>query len=281
MVKKMQKLYGLVGNPIEHSKSPHMHNTCFQELGIAAFYHAFNVAPNQLQDAIKGMKALGLAGFNVTIPHKIECMNYLDEIDELALKIGAVNTVANKNGKLVGYNTDGLGFVKSLKELTNDSLDNKQILLIGAGGAARSIYMSLASYGVKQVDICNRTVSRAEDIIKDCTYSVSSKVKSLDEAEILLGEYDIIVNTTSIGMYPHINEMPISIEQLRKNTIVSDIIYNPLETKLLKEAKTRGAITQNGLGMFVYQGALAFEIWEGKLPNIERMKQVVLHTLGG
>lgn len=277
----MQKLYGLIGYPVEHSMSPIMHNACFREFGMMHVYHAFNVHPDHLEKAIVGMKALGVAGFNVTIPHKINCMKYLDKIDELAMKIGAVNTVVNENGKLIGYNTDGLGFVKALKDEACETLTNKKILIIGAGGAARGIYMTLADSGVERIDIANRTIHRADEIISDCSDSVQSTSLSLQQAECALKNYDIIINTTSIGMYPHINEMPISLDHLGEKKIVCDIIYNPLETKFLKEAKKRGALIQNGLGMFVYQGALAFEKWQGKFPNIDDMKQIVLDKLGG
>lgn len=277
----MQKLYGLIGHPVEHSMSPVMHNASFKELGIPGYYHAFNVHPHDLESAIAGMKALDVAGFNVTIPHKINCMKYLDKIDDLAMKIGAVNTVVNENGKFVGYNTDGPGFVRALKEETHATLLDKNILIIGAGGAARGIFMTLASSGGGRIDIANRTVSRAEELISDCSYPVQSVSLSLEQAEKRLENYDIIVNTTSIGLHPNVSELPISLERLGEKKIVCDIIYNPLETMFLKQAKEKGAIVQNGLGMFVYQGALAFEKWEGKFPNIELMKQVVLDKLGG
>nr|WP_042534397.1 shikimate dehydrogenase [Anoxybacillus ayderensis] len=254
-----------------------MHNDAFQSLRIDAHYHAFHVEPHLLKEAVQGLKALQCAGFNVTIPHKTAVMAYMDELDETAKQMGAVNTVVNENGKWIGYNTDGEGFVRALCEQMNIDLSGARILLVGAGGAARGIYFTLLKHRVSAVDVCNRTAGKAETFIAKQT----SSVYSLEEAEERLGEYDIIINTTSVGMYPHVDAMPISLQTLKKGTIVSDIIYNPLMTKWLQEAKEKGARVQNGVGMFVYQGALAFEKWTGIFPNTKRMEQVVMQQLGG
>ncbi|MFC4183677.1 shikimate dehydrogenase [Saccharococcus thermophilus] len=275
----MEKLYALFGCPVHHSLSPLMHNDAFQRLNIAAHYHAFHVEPERLKDAIAGVRALGIAGLNVTIPHKTAVMALLDDIDAEARRIGAVNTIVNENGRLIGYNTDGSGYVRALEEETNVEIKDKRILLIGAGGAARGIYFSLIDRGAKQIDICNRTVSRAKQLIEEGDAAVPSGVYSLNEAEQRLGEYDIVINTTSVGMYPNTEEMPLSLANLKEGTIVSDIIYNPLETKWLKEARERNAIVQNGVGMFIYQGALAFEKWTGVFPDVERMKKIVMEQL--
>ncbi|HZG60592.1 MAG TPA: shikimate dehydrogenase [Anoxybacillus sp.] len=277
----MKKLFGLIGCPVHHSMSPLMHNDAFKRTGIDAYYHAFHVEKEHLKDAVQGMRALGIAGFNVTIPHKTAIVPFLDDIDEMALQIGAVNTVVNENGRLIGYNTDGEGFVRALCEELNIELAGKRILLIGAGGAARGIYFSLARSKASCIDLCNRTVSKAEELINERTISVLSRAYSIHEAQQSLGNYDIIINTTSVGMYPNVEEIPLSLDNLKKGTVVSDIIYNPLETMLLKEAKRCGAITQNGVGMFVYQGALAFEKWTGIFPDTNRMKQIVIEQLGG
>jgi shikimate dehydrogenase len=275
----MEKLYALFGCPVHHSLSPLMHNDAFQRLNIAAHYHAFHVEPEHLKDAVAGVRALGIAGLNVTIPHKTAIMALLDDIDAEARRIGAVNTIVNENGRLIGYNTDGPGYVRALEEETNVEIKDKRILLIGAGGAARGIYFSLIDRGAKQIDICNRTVLKAKQLIKECDAAVSSAAFSLSEAEERLGEYDIVINTTSVGMYPNTKEMPLSLANLKEGTIVSDIIYNPLETKWLKEARERNAIVQNGVGMFIYQGALAFEKWTGIFPDVERMKKIVMEHL--
>jgi shikimate dehydrogenase len=277
----MGKLFGLIGCPVSHSMSPLMHNDMFQRLGIDAYYHAFHVEKEHLKDAVQGIKALGIAGFNVTIPHKTAIIPFLDDIDEVASQIGAVNTVVNENGRLVGYNTDGPGFVRALSEELNIELEGKSILLIGAGGAARGIYFSLALSGAACIDLCNRTIEKAEQLISEQTLPVLSSAYSIEDAAQILEKYDIIINTTSVGMHPNINETPICLKNLKKGAAVSDIIYNPLKTLFLKEAERRGALIQNGVGMFVYQGALAFEKWTGRFPNISRMKQIVIQQLGG
>ncbi|MBM6619223.1 shikimate dehydrogenase [Bacillus suaedaesalsae] len=275
----MEKLYGVIGDPISHSMSPLMHNTAFIHHGLNARYIAFHVTPERLSSAIEGLRGLNIGGMNVTIPHKVSVMKYLDEIDPLAKQIGAVNTIVNEKGKLVGYNTDGIGFVNSLKQLLQEkNLQNQSILVIGAGGAAKAIYYSLIAEGGKNVDVTNRTLLHAEDLIKE--HSTSNAVTLL-EAEQQLHTYDIIVNTTSVGMYPQTNDVPMQLSRLKTGAIVSDIIYNPFETQLLKEAKKYGAVTQNGINMFVFQGALAFEKWTGIYPDIETMKSVIKKKLGG
>ncbi|MBA2873557.1 shikimate dehydrogenase [Thermaerobacillus caldiproteolyticus] len=277
----MRKLYALIGCPVQHSLSPLMHNDAFHQLGIEAYYHAFHVEREQLEEAVKGIKALGISGINVTIPHKTAVIPFLDEVDETARRIGAVNTIVNENGRLIGYNTDGPGFVRALQEEVKVEVAGKRILLIGAGGAARGIYFTLVHCGAERIDICNRTVSKAQELIAESDVAIASAAYSLQEAEERLGDYDILINTTSVGLYPHVDEMPISLANMKEGTVVSDIIYNPLETKWLQEARTRKAIVQNGVGMFVYQGALAFEKWTGIFPNVQRMKQIVIQHLEG
>ncbi|PFM65678.1 shikimate dehydrogenase [Bacillus cereus] len=277
----MKQLYGVIGNPIGHSLSPVMHNDAFEHLNMDAHYHAFLVEEETLGEAVKGLKALGISGFNVTTPHKVAIMEYLDEVAPLAEQIGAVNTVVHREGKLIGYNTDGIGFVRALQSISKDPLQEKRILLIGAGGASRAIYFSLADVGVKAIDIANRTVDKAENLIAGCMGNVNSHALSLERAAEVQGEYDIIIQTTTIGMHPHVEYTPLEIRSLKQGTIVSDIIYNPFETKILGDAKEQGATIQNGIDMFVYQGALAFEMWTGCVPNIDRMKQLVMRKLGG
>ncbi|MBO9129568.1 shikimate dehydrogenase [Bacillus sp. 165] len=277
----MKQLYGVIGNPIEHSMSPLIHNDAFVYLGINAYYHAFRIKEKDLGDAVKGFKAIGISGFNVTTPHKVEIMQYLDEVDELAKEIGAVNTVVSRDGKLIGYNTDGIGYVRSLQSISKGPLKEKNILVLGAGGAARAIFVTLASMGVKRVDIANRTKERAKELIRFYNDEVNANAFSIQEAEAVQNLYDVIIHTTTVGMHPNTEESPFSLGHLKEDCIVSDIIYNPLETKLLRVGRQQGAITQNGVDMFVYQGALAFELWTGILPNIERMKKLVTTKLGG
>jgi shikimate dehydrogenase len=281
MVKNVQKLFGVIGDPIGHSMSPAIHNDAFSHQNIQASYHAFHVKEQHLEDAVKGFKAIGISGFNVTVPHKTAIIPFLDEMDELAEAIGAVNTVKNENGKLIGYNTDGPGYVAALKEEMNSPLRDKKTLIIGAGGAARGIYYSLVYEGVSHIDICNRTIEKAEKLIHDCPYKATSAAFSMHAAAEKLSQYDLIIQTTSIGMSPNTNASPLTLENVNKEAFVSDIIYNPLKTAFLQEAETRGTQIQNGIGMFVYQGALAFQIWTGVFPDTKRMKKIVLEKLGG
>lgn len=274
----MSKLFAVIGDPIAHSMSPWMHNDLFSFYKIAAHYEAIRIHPDDLKKDVMALKQKGIAGFNVTIPHKRTIMPLLDRIDPLADAIGAVNTVVNENGMFVGYNTDGIGYIQGLREKAPQLL-HKKVLIIGAGGAARAIYFSLAKEGVTEIDIANRTLDRARSLVLACPYSVHSNVRTVQEAEDCAGDYDIIIQTTSVGMSPQTNNSPFTVKHIRKGTIVSDIIYNPLETKLLIEAKKQGAVTQNGLPMFVYQGAFAFEKWTGIFPDVQRMKQHVLARL--
>ncbi|MBT2690300.1 shikimate dehydrogenase [Bacillus sp. ISL-47] len=276
----MKKLFGVIGDPISHSMSPAMHNDLFQAYGIDAHYQPFHVKKENLGDAIRGFRAIGLSGFNVTVPHKEAIIPLLDELDPMANAIGAVNTVVNHNGRLKGFNTDGSGYVKGLLEEIS-TLKDKKVLIVGAGGAARAIYFTMAKEGPPVLDICNRTVSKADLIMKDCPYTVPTRAFDIQEAEGNIEAYDLIVQTTPIGMLPDIQKSPLSIHNLKSGTFVSDIIYNPLETQLLREARKKGAGTQNGLDMFVHQGALAFENWTGIAPDIKRMRDKVLKQLGG
>lgn len=276
----MKKLFAVIGDPIAHSMSPAMHNDLFQAYGIDAHYQPLHVTRESLRDAVIGLKAIGAAGFNITVPHKESVLPLLDKLDPLAEAIGAVNTVVNENGKLVGYNTDGSGYLKGL--LTEmPTIKGKNILIIGAGGAARALYFTLAQAGVNRLDICNRTVHKGEALIHDCPFHVPSAVIGKEEAEKNLADYQLLIQTTPIGMAPNIESLPLSLHNLNTDSFISDIIYNPLETKILREAKNKGAKIQNGLDMFVFQGALAFEKWTGIFPNIERMKTIVRNQLGG
>jgi shikimate dehydrogenase len=277
----VDELYGVIGDPIAHSMSPAMHNTAFKDAEIQASYGRLHVSPGELPDAIKGIRALGLRGINVTVPHKTAVIPLLDEVDPLASSIGAVNTIVNRKGKLIGYNTDGLGYVEGLKKVLKGELSSKAILIIGAGGAAKAIYYTLASLGVRKIDLTNRSEQKAIDMIESCSFGVESHYCTLPEAGLNLQQYDVVIQTTSIGMFPKVEESPLIIGALKTGAVFSDIIYNPLQTSFLKQAQQNGAIIQNGMEMFVYQGALAFQKWTGITPNTELMKKVVLKQLGG
>lgn len=276
----MKKLYAVLGDPIAHSMSPLMHNDLFSYYDIEATYLPFQVKSDQLENAVKGLKAIGAGGFNVTVPHKSAIIPFLDRVDDLAMSIGAVNTVVNEDGKLIGYNTDGLGFLRGLESYLPE-LKEQRILIIGAGGAARAIYFTLAKNGPQAINIGNRTLETAINLVEECPYTTASRAISLAEANEQLLEYDLIIQTTVIGMYPKVSEQPINLFNIKQNALVCDIIYNPLYTQFLQEAKQRGGRIQNGIDMFVYQGALAFEKWTGIFPDVQRMKENVLKQLGG
>ncbi|WP_071460201.1 shikimate dehydrogenase [Bacillus massilinigeriensis] len=276
----MKKLYGVIGDPIAHSMSPAMHNDLFRFYQCDAEYFPFRVNRSSLKEAVLGLKAIGAGGFNVTIPHKTSVIELMDEMDPLALSIGAVNTVTIEDGRLIGHNTDGPGFVRGLEEKLG-SIEDRKVLIVGAGGAAKGIFYSIAASGVSKIDIANRTLSKAEALLANCPFDVHSSILDLDTAERKAGDYSLIIQTTSIGMNPLTEEAPLSLHNLRKGSFISDIIYNPLKTRFLQQAEANGAGIQNGLDMFVWQGALAFEKWTGIFPDLERMRNTVMNQLGG
>lgn len=271
----------VIGDPIRHSKSPLMHNAALAASEWNGVYTAFHVLPERLGEAIAGMRALGIRGMNVTIPHKESVIPFLDEIDDHARMIGAVNTIVNDKGRLIGYNTDGPGYVRSLIEETGIDLKETRVLLIGAGGAARGLAYALLHDGVKQLMIANRTPERAERIVEELHMMGSIEAAALIDGmpQVDPEQVDVIINTTSLGMHPHVDDMSIQASYIMPHMIISDIIYNPLETKLLAAAQAAGARTHSGLGMFVYQGAIAFELWTGKEAPVDVMREAVLQAM--
>lgn len=272
-------MYGVFGDPIRHSRSPLMLNRAFQESGLNAAYAAFHVKPDGLKAAVQGIRALGFRGVNVTIPHKVDIMNYIDEIDEGAKIIGAVNTVVNEDGKLIGYNTDGIGYVRSLKEETGFELPGRKVLMLGAGGAARGVAYALAKEGAESIVIANRTKSKADELARAIEPYTAASGIDLEQIKDFAGEVDLIVNTTSAGMHPHIDELPMSTESIRSGQLISDLIYNPRITRFLREAEAGGARIHGGLGMFIYQGAYAFEYWTGVQAPVAAMREIVEQSL--
>lgn len=259
----MKKL-AIIGNPVSHSHSPAMHNFISETINADYVYEAIDVAPENLESAVKMLKAENYAGFNVTAPHKREIMRYLDNVSEEASMYGAVNTVVNRAGKLYGYNTDARGFYMSLLH-EGINPENSDILIFGAGGAAQPVTMHLAANGAKSVTVVNRTRERAEETarrtLKLCGVNI--------ETEMKLERYDIAINCTTLGMGKNIGLSPVSdMSFLDNNSAAADMIYNPPETEFLKQAKKVGAKTVNGLGMLVYQGILAYELFTGiELPK--------------
>jgi len=245
-----------------------------------ATYLPLHVLPENLEQAFTGMKVLGISGFNITIPHKETILPLLDELDPLAKKMGAVNTVVRlENGQYKGYNTDGLGFVKSLEDAVGTQHKNKRLLIIGAGGASRGICFALVQEGYTNIAIANRTVSKAQAICNEL--DTNAEALSLDEAATQLGEFDIIVQTTSAGLNHSEFALPLSLENLSKTAIVADIVYNPLMTPFLAQSKEKGATVVTGLGMFIHQGALAYSYWTDVYPKAAVVEDVLLANLGG
>ncbi len=270
-------LFCVIGDPIEHSLSPIMHNSVFEKLNLNYVYLAFKIKKEELEDAVKAFRILA-HGFNVTIPHKVSIINYLDEISKEAELIGAVNTVKVYKNKLIGYNTDGIGAIKALEEKT--SIEGKKIVVAGAGGASRAIVFQLALRDC-EITLVNRTYKKAVYLAKEVDEKLNKKIKTeeLSKLKEIIKNADIFINTTSVGMYPNTNETLLLAEDIPEKIVVMDIVYNPLKTRLLKEAEKAGAKTIDGLGMFVYQGAEALRIWLGIEPPVDVMRNAVLKAL--
>ena len=277
------RLCGVIGDPIEHTMSPVMHNAAFREKGIDYLYVPFRVKKEELGKAIEGMRALNIKGLNVTLPHKVAVIPLLDTLDPLAEKIGAVNTIVNEDGALQGYNTDASGFLQALLEKGIEP-EGKNVVILGAGGASRAISLILADRGADLV-IFNRLLELdwAEELADRISQVFNREVKAreLNRENLIqaLGKADILVNATSVGMSPNINQTPVDSDLLRPGLIVYDIVYNPIKTRLLREAEAAGAETIGGLDMLVWQGAIAFEKWTGLNAPVELMRQEAIELL--
>jgi shikimate dehydrogenase len=262
------KVIGLLGYPVEHSLSPSMHNAAFAHLELDYCYVTFSVKPDLLEHAVKGIRALSLRGVNVTIPHKQKVMSFLDRIDDEASFIGAVNTVMNEDGVLTGFNTDGRGFMESLAE-AGISVEGKTVLVVGAGGACRAISYHLSRHAASLLifDIDGMKVSALVDDLSAIRSNVS-RVRNLTS----LHGADIVINATPLGMKDS-DPNPLDLSLIAREMTVCDLIYK--ETPLLKAAAARGCKTQDGLGMLLHQGVLAFEIWTGIKPPVEVMRNAI------
>ena len=277
------RLCVLLGNPVEHSVSPQIHNSAFRTLGLNYVYLAFSVL--DLEGAVRGIRAFGIRGASITIPYKEKIIPYLDQLDELAEKIGAVNTVVNEQGKLLGYNTDGEAVYQALKDY-GINLEASRVIILGAGGACRSIAFTLASKSPKsRLLIFNRTFSRAKALAEEIKEKTRAEIQALAwEEEPLkkeLSRAQLLINATSVGMYPEIEQSPIPAQWLHSRLWVFDIVYNPLETQLLKQAKKIGAKTIAGLEMLVRQAGEQFRLWTGKAPPLEVMFSAGKQALAG
>lgn len=274
---------GVIGDPIEHTMSPAMHNAAYKAADLDFIYLAFKVTAGELGNALAGMRALGIKGLNVTIPHKVAVIPFLDRIDPLAEKIGAVNTIVNENGALTGYNTDAMGFLRALIEHGTEPR-GKKVLLLGAGGAARAISYILAEEGAHLV-VLNREeeFSLAQELARRISesYGIPVAIGKLDRETIeqAIGDSDILVNATSVGMSPNAGQSPVPADLLCSGLLVFDAVYNPFETRLLREAKEAGAETIDGLQMLVWQGALAYEKFTGQEAPVDVMRTAALKVL--
>ncbi len=268
MIDAQTQLYGIIGNPVRHSLSPMIHNGAFRRMGLNAVYLAFEV--KDLKGAIDGMRSLGIRGMSVTIPFKMEVIPFLDEVEETAGKIKAVNTLLQEQDRLVGYNTDWCGALEALEEKVD--LRGKRILLLGAGGAARAIGFALKTKDCELI-ISNRTMDRASGLAKElmCTHHPLASIKNL--------ETDVVINATSVGMHPYDQESPLPQRVLKRGMTVMDIVYKPLQTRLLREAEEAGCLTIDGLEMLSRQGAAQLEIWTGKRPDLLEIKNDLHRTL--
>jgi len=271
----------LVGYPVEHSMSPAMHNAAFKALGLDAEYKLAPVEPGQLGAFIEKLREGDVLGANVTIPHKVEVMRHLDQVDETANAIGAVNTVVNRDGRLTGYNTDATGGVKALTE-EYGGLNGRNVTILGAGGASRAI-----TYQISRVDcrvtVLNRSVEKARKLVDDLRPTASAELRygGLNQLPGVIVGTDALINTTPVGMSPKTSDSPVPEELLHDGLFIYDVIYNPIKTKLLKDAEAKGARTLSGVKMLVYQGAEAFRMWTGVEPPLDLMQRVVKEKLGG
>lgn len=282
------KIAGIFGDPIGHTLSPLMHNAAFESVGLDIVFLPFHVRSDDgeaLKKAVEAVRALNMIGVNCTIPHKEKVIKHLDWVDDDAALMGAVNTIVNRDGRLMGYNTDGTGFLESLALDTGLFPDGKRAVIIGAGGAARSIAYALLKNGAISVVIANRTIERAGSLVRELSgrfKKPSVEAVALSDVAMLstqLSAADLVVNTTSLGMMGK-GEPEVPLASFKGGAVVSDIVYRPLETAFLKKASLAGLKCHTGLGMLVHQGAIAFELWTGVKAPIEVMRLAAMKGLG-
>ncbi len=254
---------GIILHPAGHTRSPAMHNACYDALDLDAVYHAFDVLPDLLGDAVAGLRALGVRQVAVSIPHKESVMAHLDRVDDVAREIGAVNTVTRMGDELVGSNTDWLGAIRALERVT--TLEGKRAVVLGAGGAARALVYGLMRAGA-EVHLLNRTAERAQALCADLGASGFGPLESLADLP-----HEVLVNTTSVGLKS--DESPVDSRALRSESVVMDAVYDPETTRLLADARRAGATPLGGKWMLVYQAAAQFEIWSGRAAPVEVMER--------
>ncbi|KON32410.1 hypothetical protein AC478_00215 [miscellaneous Crenarchaeota group-1 archaeon SG8-32-3] len=275
------RVCGVIGDPIGHTLSPTIHNAAFNHLGLDFVFLAFHVKAAELEKAMRGIRGLGIHGLNVTMPHKSAVIGCLDEVDFTVRFLGSANTILNRGGKLSGFSTDGVGALKALLENGVD-LSGKKVLLLGAGGAAKAIAFVLVPE-VGELAILNRSVEKAEELAETLGHMFNRKVMggslSPNTIKTNLRDSDVLLNATSVGMKPNLSQSLVAPEWLRSDLSVMDIVYNPVKTKLTKDAEAAGAKVVSGVEMLIYQGAESFEIWTGKSAPIKVMRKAALNKL--
>lgn len=272
-------VYGILGHPVRQSLSPAMHNAAFVSLSINAAYLPFPTPPENLEAAVSGLSAADVKGFNLTLPHKTAILPMCAEILPSARAIGAVNTVRNDGGRLSGTNTDGEGFLRSLDEDLSFQPAGREALLLGAGGAARAIAFALLSAGVSRLVIANRTLARAKSLAADCrAQHPAAAIEAASLAELTGSAPHLLVNATTVGMGD--GGSPVELMGLQVRGAVADIVYHPLQTPLLAQAKALGLPHTNGIGMLLYQGAAAFTFWTGQEAPVKVMRAALMKAMG-
>jgi shikimate dehydrogenase len=280
MISGKTSVFGIFGHPVEHTFSPGMHNAAFAKIKRDACYVPFAVPPADLGRAVSAIVPLGIRGLNITIPHKETIIPFLDALTDDARMIGAVNTIEVNRGKLIGHNTDGRGFLRSLREETKFRPKGKTILMIGSGGAARAVGINLALSGVQMILLCDLDTVKAQKLSKDIQNKTATRVKVVDpkDLEISAQVAECIINATPLGLKA-IDPLPIPRHLIRKEQLICDLVYNPLRTPLLKAARSAGADTLSGIGMLLYQGVIAFEIWTGGKAPVNVMKAALAEQI--
>lgn len=277
------ELVGVLGYPVAENPTGVMQEAAFRSAGLNWRYMTIQVKPDDLADAMRGVRAFGMRGVNLTIPHKVEVMQYLDEIAPDAEKIGAVNTIRRVGDHLIGENTDGKGFLRGLHVDAHFDPAGKRVVILGAGGASRAVSTELVLAGAAELIIVNRTQQRGEEMVSDVRYRTDAAISLVPwkETFVVPPDVDLLVNATSIGLYPNVDAMPdVNLERAKNDLLVCDVVFNPPETRFLRVARERGLPTLDGLSMLVYQGVIAFELWTGRDAPEAVMKAALRQALG-
>jgi shikimate dehydrogenase len=280
MISGKTSIFGIFGHPVEHSFSPGMHNSAFAAIGLDGCYVPFAVHPDDLGYAVKAIVPLGLCGLNITIPHKEKVIPLLDDLTDDARLIGAVNTIEVRDKKLIGHNTDGKGFLRSLREETGFRPKGKTFLMVGSGGAARAVCFELALAGAGDILLHDIDRDKAGKLAHDIRSATATRVTVADASSLrtLAPDADCLINATPLGLKKS-DPLPLSRQLMRKGQLVCDLVYNPPDTRLLRTARLQGAKTLRGIGMLLYQGVIAFEIWTGKKAPVSVMGKALARQM--